>query len=76
MYPNPTNGEFAVALNGFHGTTELEVYNIVGNLVWSAQVQGATAVQNVDLGELESGNYLLRVSNEGNKVTRRVTLLD
>ena len=51
-------------------------YNIVGNLVWSAQVQGATAVQKVDLGELESGNYLLRVSNEGNKVTRRVTLLD
>ena len=48
----------------------------MGNLVWSAQVQGATAVQNVDLGELESGNYLLRVSNEGNKVTRRVTLLD
>ena len=76
VYPNPTNGEFAVALNGFHGTTELEVYNIVGNLVWSTQLQGATAVQNVDLGELEAGNYLLRVSNEGNKVTRRVTLLD
>ena len=65
-----------MALNGFHGTTELEVYNLVGNLVWSAQVQGATAVQNVDLGDLEAGNYLLRVSNEGNKVTRRVTLLD
>ena len=32
MYPNPSNGEFAVALNGFHGTTELEVYNLVGNL--------------------------------------------
>ena len=76
VYPNPSNGEFAVALNGFHGTIELEVYNIVGNLVWSAQVQGTTAVQNVDLGDLEAGNYLLRVSNEGYKVTRRVTLLD
>ena len=54
----------------------VEVYNIVGRQVWTSTAQGQGAIQRIDLGGLEAGNYLIRVSDDVTKVTRRVTLLD
>ena len=76
VYPNPSLGEFAVELNGFNGVATVEVYNIVGRKVWTSTAQGEGAVQRIDLGALEAGNYLISVSDDVTKVTRRVTLLD
>ena len=76
VYPNPSLGEFAVELNGFNGVATVEVYNIVGRQVWTSTAQGQRAIQRIDLGGLEAGNYLIRVSDDVTKVTRRVTLLD
>ena len=75
MYPNPSNGEFAVALNGFHGTTELEVYNIVGNLVWSAQVQGAQPCRTSTSAIWRRATTCCVCPTKETK-SRRVTLLD
>lgn len=76
VYPNPSLGEFAVELNGFNGVATVEVYNIVGRKVWTSTAQGEGAVQRIDLGALEAGNYLISVSDDVTKVTRRVTILD
>lgn len=76
VYPNPSLGEFAVELNGFNGVATVEVYNIVGRKVWTSTAQGEGAIQRIDLGALEAGNYLISVSDDVNKLTRRVTLLD
>lgn len=76
VYPNPSLGEFAVELNGFNGVATVEVYNIVGRKVWTSTVQGEGAIQRIDLGALEAGNYLISVSDDVTKMTRRVTLLD
>lgn len=76
LYPNPSLGEFAVELNGFSGVATVEVYNIVGRKVWTSTAQGEGAIQRIDLGALEAGNYLISVSDDVTKVTRRVTLLD
>ena len=76
VYPNPSLGEFAVELNGFSGVATVEVYNIVGRKVWTSTAQGEGAIQRIDLGALEAGNYLISVSDDVTKVTRRVTLLD
>ena len=76
VYPNPSLGEFAVELNGFSGVATVEVYNIVGRKVWTSAAQGEGAIQRIDLGALEAGNHLIRVSDDVTKVTRRVTLLD
>ena len=76
VYPNPSLGEFAVELNGFNGVATVEVYNIVGRKVWTSTAQGEGAIQRIDLGEFEAGNYLISVSDDVTKVTRRVTLLD
>ncbi|MEC8401439.1 MAG: hypothetical protein VXZ16_02435 [Bacteroidota bacterium] len=42
----------------------------------SAQFGTAPDFTVTDLGGLEAGNYLIRVSDDVTKVTRRVTLLD
>ena len=76
VYPNPSLGEFAVEMNGFNGVATVEVYNIVGRKVWTSTAQGEGAIQRIDLGALEAGNYLISVSDDVTKVTRRVTLLD
>ena len=76
VYPNPSLGEFAVELNGFSGVATLEVHNIVGRKVWTSTAQGEGAIQRIDLGALEAGNYLISVFDDVTKVTRRVTLLD
>lgn len=76
VYPNPSVGEFAVELSGFSGLATVEVHNIVGRKVWTSTAQGQGAVQRIDLGELEAGNYLVSVSDDVHKVTRRVTLID
>ena len=76
VYPNPSLGEFAVELNGFNGVATVEVYNIIGRQVWTSTAQGQGAIQRIALGGLEAGNYLIHVSDDVTKVTRRVTLLD
>ena len=42
----------------------------------TSTAQGEGAIQRIDLGALEAGNYLISVSDDVTKVTRRVTLLD
>jgi hypothetical protein len=75
VYPNPTpDGNFRVELTGYRAAAELTVLNALGQVIFAATVPASagTATQAVNLTQLTSGVYLLRVKTVGSLDTRRV----
>ncbi len=67
VYPNPNNGVFSIALNGFNGNTVVEVYDMLGKQVFGTQLNGVDVnnVTEVNLQNVTSGLYMVRVINNG-----------
>jgi len=76
LFPNPSNGQFALNAVGFHGLVNLDVYNMVGRKVWTSTMNAQAGVQQVDLTSLDAGNYLISASSEAQTLTRRLTILN
>jgi hypothetical protein len=75
VYPNPTpDGRLNVELSGYRKAVELNVFNALGQVVFSATVPASAgnATQLVDLTQLPAGIYILRAKTEGGLDTRRV----
>ncbi|MBN8692818.1 MAG: T9SS type A sorting domain-containing protein [Bacteroidetes bacterium] len=62
VYPNPNNGNFVIELNGFNGTSSIEIYNSIGKLVYS---QDLTTEKNNLTTNLSSGIYFVNVIENG-----------
>ena len=69
FFPNPNNGKFTVFSN-LKGQASLEIYDIVGHLIYNAVVFEGNTEMNVPLA---SGNYV--VVFEGQKRQRRELLM-
>lgn len=68
LYPNPANSEIYVKINGFEKGS-IQVYNITGTLVW--QSNGITDDNRVNISNLSSGIYVVRINNSDGSVTSR-----
>ncbi len=62
VYPNPNNGIATIAITGHATPVTVAVYNLIGQLVSTTQL-GINAQQQLDLGAVQSGVYLVRVSD-------------
>jgi hypothetical protein len=64
LYPNPNNGKFTLSITNYElGITNIEVYNILGEKVYSQfNIQNPTF--NIDLSANPNGIYLYRVISE------------
>ena len=58
IYPKPATGNITVS--GAQGET-VSIYTITGALI--KQVQDISTVQNIDISELNSGLYIVRVGS-------------
>lgn len=70
VYPNPINESSVLSIQtskAFNGTIEL--FNLQGQLVYASNqfIQGGKNQITLNLGELSSGNYLLKLKNEYGK---------
>jgi hypothetical protein len=65
IYPNPTNKELFIKYNLI--ITEIEIYNPLGQLVYSKIINGNSEVINIE--NLSSGEYYLKVRSEKNILT-------
>ena len=75
VYPNPTHdGNFHVELTGYRYVAELSVLNALGQAVFTATFPASvgTTTQAVNISQLPTGIYLLRVKTVGGLDTRRV----
>lgn len=74
IYPNPNNGQFSVELmSGVYGEVTVKVINTLGATVSQQSVNG-TQVLEVNLKGAASGVYLVEITNNGNKITKRVVV--
>ena len=66
LYPNPATGVFNIEVHGMEsGTVHLKVLNILGEVVFSTNVEhaGGTLNRQVDLTALPNGAYYLEVES-------------
>ncbi len=75
VYPNPNNGSFTVQLQGFNGTVNLELTNVVGQTLWQQQMScmGSMIKQKFDT-KLPAGVYLLRMSSGNTKTVKKLVI--
>jgi len=74
VYPNPSNGQFIVALDGVEGKATLNIVDMMGRNVYTQSVTvNGTIRQSIDLN-VASGSYLLQVITDNGVATRKVEL--
>ena len=69
LYPNPNNGQFTIELENTDRESVLEIYDVMGNIIWSKK--GVTKNQ-INLQNHPKGIYLVRVVSKNNIFTRKI----
>jgi len=72
LYPNPTNGKFAVSItNEFYGDVTMYLYDINGKMVYQSVIgkSGENIIQEIDITEQRHGMYILHVVFDGEQRT-------
>ncbi len=74
--PNPNSGSFRINLSIFYkGNAVIEIYDLLGNVVYSEAVINPTSEQTIILpSELTSGMYFCRILSGSNVVSNRFVL--
>ncbi|HIC30719.1 MAG TPA: T9SS type A sorting domain-containing protein [Flavobacteriaceae bacterium] len=74
LYPNPNNGQFTIKFNNAKDV-KLEVYDVRGRSVLSQEYNVSGQFnETINLGNVQSGMYLLKVNNGGKTITKKVVV--
>lgn len=66
VYPNPFASNFTVSFKPSDATQKITIYNVFGQIVYSAEVNPQTTSMDVLVGDvLPAGNYFLSVESDG-----------
>jgi len=69
MYPNPvTNGTFSITSNNSI-EKNIEIFSVSGQQVYKSSVKSR---ENIDISNLTTGSYFIRVEEEGKTATRKL----
>jgi len=72
LYPNPSTGVVLITANGFSNKAIVEVYNILGSKMYSGSLTNGKL--SLDLGEMRSGVYLIKVTEGKEAAISRLIL--
>lgn len=75
IYPNPVKNDLNIKLSNivFNGSERVEIFDIIGNLVFSEKLSSYQS--NIDVAEFENGVYLLNiVSDRKAIITKRIII--
>jgi hypothetical protein len=70
VYPNPTTSRFTVEGVGMN---HISVYNLVGQKVYEMECRGESV--DINLGNAETGIYMVRISTDNGEITKRITVI-
>ncbi|MFT5916664.1 MAG: hypothetical protein ACJAWV_001976 [Flammeovirgaceae bacterium] len=77
FYPNPNNGTFSLRFNlESEGTADINIYDLSGKTIYSESINSFSGLyeQKIDLGQQAKGVYILRVSQEGKSITKKLVI--
>jgi hypothetical protein len=77
VYPNPNTGQFIVELNNLENDDyQIEIRNIIGQLVLTENVTELSGnfYKQIDLTSKETGVYFISLSNEEDKITKKLVV--
>jgi hypothetical protein len=74
LYPNPNNGDFNVQFNSTSlENIELSVYDVRGRQIyWNSYANNGFFNENIQLNNLQSGVYLVKVKDGKNEITKKI----
>ena len=72
-FPNPSSGVFNLVLPQNIGSYNLEVYDLIGNLVY--ELNSYERFNQINLEQLNSGIYQLKIHNNNYRLFKRIELL-
>ena len=72
VYPNPTKDILNIDIPNAIGTSKLKLYDVQGRFVMETVTNSTQEVMNI--GNLQSGVYMLSIENETNKTVKKVIL--
>ncbi|WP_435414376.1 BNR-4 repeat-containing protein [Polaribacter aestuariivivens] len=74
VYPNPTNGNFTIVVNGIN-KAHIKIYNLIGKLIYETSTEKKTTLIN-NYGRFKSGIYLVRVLGDNHKVYNQKLIIE
>jgi PKD repeat protein len=75
IYPNPNNGVFKVKLNtSISANEEINVYDLIGNLVYSTVIDSTSLVKTINLPNVSNGIYFVKVSSNDSQHTKKIII--
>jgi hypothetical protein len=76
VYPNPSNNLVNINLKGFKKDSSIEVYSLLGELVFTENIATGSSVYVLNVSAFNNGLYTLRVlDNSGNTANTMVQVL-
>ena len=75
IYPNPTRGIVWINSNNSRDDLSLEVYNILGEQVKSMQIEAKSLPKQIDLRDMNDGNYVIIIHQNNLLSVKKILLL-
>ena len=76
LFPNPSSGLLTVFLSsGFSEDTRFSIYNMEGHLIYDETYSGIKQCV-INLSDIKSGVYVIRVQSGNNTLSRKIMLLE
>ena len=74
LYPNPSrSGLFTIDLNMLSGKSNIRIYDIVGNAIYSTETF-SIAKQSIDLSNVANGSYFVSITNNNVTTTKKIVV--
>jgi len=75
VYPNPSNGQFYINVNGMDGIAEMNIYSISGQIIYSEQIDCTKLINKpMDISAFSKGIYFIRLVNKNASHTEKIII--
>ncbi len=79
IYPNPTEGQLNIELNGFNDELNISLFSLNGSLVYSENITNNSPdkilKKQIDLSRLGRGVYFVRITNKDDIRTKKILVI-
>jgi hypothetical protein len=72
IYPNPSNGQFNMRISEKYKGSDLSIYSVNGQVVHTQMLN--SNVNSVDVSELKSGMYIVKVQGEKSTFQQKILI--